>query len=247
MNISLALSLCVFSSTRGHHGRKDLHKFALNDLNTKFPLDLFAQRLAHVKVLPDETAVADTMCADFMGFGITPVPTYGYWKHFDSSHNTEYLKDIIKMTSYLNQPYTFFLEDDWVFLTKGREFQDLLYKAIKLLEDNPTVLSVRFPRHMNDSFHVHGMESENSDFNKNGYIYSFNPHVCRTRDLYNGASIVARNFQQLSFHCEHGFTQAMKALSRVPEPFYAFKPEIVQAYHIGEPPFEKDIPEEFLK
>lgn len=238
----LPISLCIFSSTRGHHGRTDLHKETLNRLDIQVPISYFGQAIAHIKALPESADLMGKMIEDFKFYKVDVELSGGYWKHFDSTHNTEYLKDIIKMSELLTQPYTLFLEDDWVFIQKDLSILELFCKAISLLESDKDILSVRFPRNMDDNNHVHGVEEPGTIFNKNGYIYSFNPHICRTNDLYRISSIVKNNFKELSFHCEHGFTRAASLVSRKTHPFYAFKPEIVQAYHIGEPPFESGIP-----
>lgn len=235
--MKLPITLVIYATTKGHFGHRDIYKYTVEGLKKQIDLDVFEQKVVHIKNSGEEGL--DEMTKFFKDNKFEVVVTDGAWKHFDSTHMSEYLKDIIYMAQGITTEYVLHLEDDWLFDPKnGEPLSYFLERAILELRTDQSILSLRFPHHFDDNNHLHGQECDSNLFahrklNRNNDLHSFNPNLMRGRDLFLTALIIKGNFDQLSSNCEVGFTQALKSFAVSQLPFAAFLPEEIRVRHLG--------------
>lgn len=240
----LPITLCLFTSTRGHFERKLIYQRTVTDLLNQVPKDYWAALRANIKVEDKDRAYEMEDWLKSHGFEVTAPK--GDWKHGDESHQTEYLKDIFYVVSTTASPYILFMEDDW--LIKSENLTDWLARAIQTLDERPEVVQVRIPRYSNEAQRIEGLRAKHGidalvvpDPDNDRFLHndwSNNPYIARTRDL--NAAIRFVMATNLPRHTEHGLGRAMKMLSSSPAPFMCFEPEVARCGHIGTLAGEED-------
>src|SRR3954470_5278945 len=103
----LPITLCLFTSTKGHFGHKDVYRATLTHLDRQLPISLFGQRVAHLKVTPGDEAIAADMVADLTAHGFKVLTTVADWSR-GQSHQAAYMADVVKLSkepSIYEQPY----------------------------------------------------------------------------------------------------------------------------------------------
>lgn len=245
----LPITLAVFSSTKGHHGHKDIYQTTIKSLEKQIDLNKFGQKIAHIK--KDEGENPIEMISFFKERGFEIVESVGSWKHFDLSHQQNYLLDIIKISKLIKESYVFHLEDDFLIEPKlNIPVAGLIEASMELLSSFPYHLTARFPADDNEVERINGLRAKHgldAEVGENGEtlfthndFYSHNPNITRAKDYYLAAKIVEENFEQLSFHSEKGYGKAMRWLSPEKYPLMCFKPTIAKAIHIGTQDFKKE-------
>lgn len=229
------ISLIFLTTTRGHFNHKDIFIKTLTDWQNKNYLNLFQEKIAHIKVSPDEIHLGQDMSEAFNNFNFNEViGTVDEWKHFDKSHFLGIINDLHRLSYEASQPYCFILEDDWLIHCYEHDLEYYINKSINLLEEFPDAMSVRFPRHKDDANHFPGTElTEDKEITKQGNLFSFNPTIVRTRDLYNALSLAKHNINIVENNAEVGMTYIYKNFSMMDKPFLTFNPQLVRALHIG--------------
>lgn len=241
----LPLQLVMFATTKGHFGRTEIYKDTVNGLFSQISPTIFEEKIVHIKTCAAEEATLNDMKQFFSGRGFEVIVSHGEWKHFTESHQKEYLKDIIKVFSTpkaSRAKYTLWLEDDWLFNVKQQALYDWFILAMNILEANPEILTTRFCHHyneferINNLIHKHGIDAQaikvDDLFFLNNDLYSFNPHISRTRDLFITSLLAERHLAELT-HSEMGFSQIIKQLSRKKYSLAAFNTDLIQVEHIG--------------
>lgn len=241
-----SLNLIVFTSTKGHFDHKEIYKTTIDKLFGQIDPNKFALKVVHIKHSENDPLLPE-MVSFFASKGFWIIESKGEWKHFDSSHQEEYLKDIVKVfchgpISMLSGEYTLWLEDDWVF-RPTKPLEEHFDDAMNLLKSDTEILTARFCYHenefdrINDLLRKHGLDRQAIPFNDkfflNNDLFSFNPNISRTSDLVISAKMVERNFDLVKFHCEMGFSRCILHLSNARYPFAAALPEQIRVEHIG--------------
>lgn len=242
MEMKLPLSLAFFTTTKGHYDRKDIYKRTINELFEKLGGDCFSSKVAHIKVSDNDHSAAEEMAAFFSEKGINTVVTDGEWKHYDKSHYLEHSKDICKLLSsdgVQSQPFTFWLEDDFVFKMGEGNLIDYFRQAIGYLSANSDLVSFRFLRHLTDIERISATATNEKHILISPKEFSFNPNFCRSRDLYWASRFMEREFPKSNTHIETFFRMIMQSGSKSGD-IACFHPGHVCVKHIGTPIGEEE-------
>jgi hypothetical protein len=245
--MKIPINIVVFDTSHGHWSRTDIHEACIQNLNSKIPLSNFARLYCHIKVRPGEDEHAAHMKEWYQSRGFKVVLTKGDFQHFQVSHQRGYCQDIITAFGdpYVNAPYTLWLESDWKWDDKGNGLLRYFYEAISLLEYDKDILSVRFPRFLNEVARLNNLKKrhnmdvqcvKHSDFDRifvHNDNFSANPNLCRTRDLYLASLVLKRNFEQFGNHIEMGWTHCLRWMSDAKYPYAIFDPKEVSVLHAG--------------
>lgn len=245
--MKIPVNIVVFDTAKGHFGRKDIFQSCIQDLNSKIPLKNFARLYCHIKVGDGEDEMAEWMKAWYQNHGFKVVITKGNFSHFKESHQRGYCQDMITAfgDTYLSAPYTLWLESDWKWDDKGNDIIDSFYKAISLLEFDKDILSVRFPRFLNEVDRLNNLKKRHNldvqcvkheyfnDIFAHNDNFSCNPNICRTRDLYLASLVLKRNFEQFGNHAEMGWTHCLRWMSDAKYPYAILDPQKASVLHCG--------------
>ncbi len=234
--MSLPITICLYSTTKGHWEKKDCYLKTIRDLETHG--DIFSQKLAHIKVSPGQENLADKMEKDFNCYGFEVFKTIGEWRHFSGSHALEQLKDIFTLTEKVALPYLFHLEDDFILRSlNNSKLESFLEESINLLNKDD-ILQVRIPRFKSDYEHYKTLDKVGSYF-RQGEIYSLNPHLVKLKDLQIILNSIAAQqdliipfLEKQQLNVELLFAQIGRQL-RGEKPFWSFNGENIRALHIG--------------
>lgn len=236
------ITVCLYSTTRGHWGRKDCYLKTIQDLNSHG--DIFSQKLAHIKVSPGEEDFGDQMEFNFKNFGFEVIKTIGEWKHFSGSHSVEQLKDIFTLTEKVIYPYIFHLEDDFYIKPINNSLSNFLNEAKNLLNKDD-ILQVRIPRFESDFEHYKSLDKIGSYF-RQGEIYSLNPNLVKLSDLQIILNSIAYKqdlilplLEKQQLNVELLFAQIGRQL-KGEKPFWSFDGKNIRALHIGTKEGEED-------
>lgn len=244
----IPITFCLMTTTKGHFGVKTRYIETLNSFEKEMPFDFYENRIAHIKMTPNEYEAVDSMTKEIANRGFKYLVNEGEWKHGEDSHQTEYIKDLYYIINQVKTPYVFIVEDDWLLSVKNGQFVDYLSKAIKWLEEDAFLMQIRIPRWTNEEERIcnlmkkHGLNRwafsiDNYHFRHDDY--SANPSIYRTRDLRAALNLTLNT--NLPKHVEHGIGDALKILSGSQTgQFACFNPEKIKIAHIGVLPGEED-------
>lgn len=243
---NLPLTLALFTSTRGHFGR-DTYQGTVNDLLRQLPTG-WGGLHANVKWEPGlESEVKRDSMSSWLGHrGFHVTTPCKQWKHHDDSHQLGYLEDIALVMENVTTPYYLHMEDDFFLRANVGPLEQHLADAIQLLEDNPSLVQVRFARWANEYERLKGLKAKHGidahAVEKDGSIahsdWSNNPFIARTRDV--RAAIRFLFATNLPRHSEHGLGAMMKLLGHPEQPFYTPSPHEIRCRHMGTLPGEED-------
>lgn len=248
--IKIPISLCLFTSTKGHFGIKTRYKETVRALSTLIPLSDFANLVAHIKISPGERDIAAEMSVYLQEMGFQVYTTLGEWSHGSQSHQSEYIADMMRvynLSSVQQTPFILAMEDDWIVRCYEKTMHDYIHKAIEQLTLNPDLIQIRFPRFTNEKDRInglkqkHGIEATASEVFDGLFLhsdFSANPSIFRSRDIRTALVLLPR--LGLPIHAEHGLSIALKVLSRSQTPFACFDPTTIRIGHIGCPVGEED-------
>lgn len=234
---SIPINICLFTTTKGHFGRKDIYQKTIEDLDKQSGgLSQFTGLFAHIKQSPRDDAAPMKTWLEQRGFSV--LVTEGQWSHGDLSHQAAYLSDIRNL---FNRPelhqnmYSLWLEDDWIFEPNKIGFLEALALAGGVLGSDPDVNGVRFLRKEDDIASRIETKPYGDRAVGNRVEFSFNPTLVRTRDVYLTMALVFRNIRQLSTHCELAYTQIASMLTEGETPFVSLNRDEITVRHIGTP------------
>jgi len=249
----IPIAIALFTSTKGHFGRRDRWAETLDTLHAQVPLDQFAGLFANIKTTPGEEQIADEMESTLVSRGFRVRKAVGAWSHGDGgSHQREYLSDLYHTynnPALLQHQYVLHAEDDWGLGVYTGDLASQFRIAVRILRDNPETVQVRFPRFRDEAERIvalyakHGIngivrQAGDDGFNCNDF--SLNPSVFRSRDLKIATDLFMRGGHGLPQHVEHGLGVLVKHLSRDNAPLFVLNPSRVKAAHIGTKPGEED-------
>jgi hypothetical protein len=245
--MKIPLAIALFATTKGHWGINTRWRETVNDLNSQIPLGNFSALFSNIKVTNNEEISFGNEIAEELKslYGFNNHLEVQDWKHFDVSHQVGYLSDIFRMYNnpkVLESQYVLHLEDDWLIRAEDGDLLKWINKAINLLEKNPNILQVRFPR-FNDEFkrinnlkERHGIDTYSRHHDDDFFVhsdFSLNPSIFRTRDLRNATLLIIKNQNSFGPHVEHDFGRAVKYFSNPQESLSCFYPNKARSYHIG--------------
>ena len=232
----LPISVCLFTSTRGHYQASTCND-TLNLLARLIPLDLFGALYAHIKVTPGEEALGIKMELDLTtrGFGVDA--TVGGWQR-GASHQQAYLIDMRKASQsrvLLSQPYMLLLEDDSPFICHGDDTVGCLIRMVRMLEQDPNLVSTRFIRRGDYDGGVPHLHDEADHFYSPHF--DFQPAILRSRDYFLANKVLEAYWGQVSaMQCEMAMRMALDNLTRDPSRAHlVWKPDYAETYHLGIP------------
>ena len=241
--------MTMFSSTRGHHGNKEIYKYTIKDFENNYGLNFFDKKIFHIKVSENEEAIANEMEEFAKQYGFIVVKSQGNWKHFDHSHFWGYYQDMIKI--FLSEDvqsckYNFFMEDDWVI--KSRISFNELFNISKNILKNKDILNVRLPHGLEEFKRIDGLSHF---YNKNckaewvddNYFihndqWATHPSFSRSRDLYFIFQLILRNQQHFMQYLEWSLSMAGRVFTMSELPQACFNSNLVNIIHIGEKDFD---------
>jgi hypothetical protein len=252
--MKIPLAICLFTTTKGHHDVKTRWRETVQDLHRQIPLDNFAGLFANIKAgnESEEQAALDIAKELHNKYGFENHTAIFPWKHGDNSHQVGYLNDIFhiyNLPEVLKNQYVMHLEDDWLIRAEDGELLKWIAKAIKLLDENPDILQVRFPRFSNEFLRINNLKSKHNidtwarDYNDDFFVhsdFSLNPSIFRSRDLRNATLLMKKNANVFGSHVEHDFGRALKYFSHPQENLACFCPEKARCYHLGAPLGQED-------
>lgn len=233
MTPRLPISLCLFCSTKGHFGHKDLYKATLTYLDRQVPLSFFNERIAHLKQSVGDETIAAEMETYLTSRGFYVIKTVADWSR-GTVHQQEYLLDQrrVSMDPRLHRSaYMLVLEDDSPFQVHVGSVVDTLARSCQMLSDDHELLSVRFLRR-GDLPSVPRLKDEKD------WFYSPNldlqPLVVRTRDWYAAHYSIELNWAVVShLQCELLLRMAFAPLSRSNLCHAVWWPDVGETYHLG--------------
>lgn len=238
------ISLAVFTTTKGHFDFTNIYKTAISDLLLQTGPHFFAEKVVHIKTEVGHDTVKGEMVDFFRGQGFKVLMTEGQWKHYSQSHYIEHAKDIVTLMSdptVQRNPYVFWLEDDFLLRTVDGDLLRAFQSAQKLLESDPNILNVRFLKNKADTelLQASNLKDITGNIFFHNDVYSFNPNLVRSRDVWLMARLFERHFfNNLHVHIERAATEFLKNLpSRGESIFSAFELGYAKAVHIGEKTF----------
>jgi hypothetical protein len=240
------------TSSKGHFNLSTYNE-TINDLSQQIPLELFANRFAHIKISDDTKYKELEMEGFFKSKNFSIRKSYANWSHFSETHMTGYISDLCKMFAddeVLKTPYTLISEDDFLIRTESKDLLYYIHEAVKTLEDNHDIVQIRIPRFNNERARIDGLflkhkiQAKTLDFNQNLFLandWSNNVYISRTRDLSIAMLLLKRNPTVFGQHAEHSVSAVMRYLSESEVPLGIFYPDKIRCYHIGAEPQNRDI------
>ncbi len=239
MTPKLPISLCLFSSTKGHFGHST-YQATLTQWDRQVPLATFGQLICHLKVTPGDETIAEQMVTDLTARGFHVLQTTAAWER-GLSHGSQYLGDQIKVskdTRVYTQPYMLLLEDDTPLVTSSVSLEDILLRSCQLLADNHELVSVRTIRRGDYDGGVPSLGDA-----ENGRAF-YSPHtdyqtpILRSLDFYRLCLLLEANPKACeTVQCEQLWAIILSAFSRAEKQHLVWKPDWVNAIHLGVPDY----------
>lgn len=146
--MNLPITFCLYTSTKGHWGRRTDWRVTLDHWDRQVPLALFGERICHLKVTPSEEPVADEMTAELRARGFHVIRTTGTWSR-GMSMQAAYMADCVtvsKESRVFSQPYYLHVEDDSPVVVCNGTLETLLLQSCAMLAKNHEMVSVRVAR-----------------------------------------------------------------------------------------------------
>lgn len=247
--MKIPLAICLFTTTKGHHNITTRWRETVQDLHKQIPLQNFADLFASIKAEHEskEQYALNIAKELHQNYGFENHTSLMPWRHGDQSHQNGYLSNIeyiYNLPQVLKNQYVLHLEDDWLIRAEDGGLLRWIHKAIKILEEQPNVLQVRFPRFSNEFQRInklkekHGIDTWAREVNGDYFVhsdFSLNPSIFRSRDLRNAVLLMKKNPAHFEPHVEHGLGKALKYFSHPQENLVCLSPSKVRAYHVGAP------------
>lgn len=243
------ITLCLYTSTKGHFGRKDIYQKTVNSLLAQFPAERWGRMIASIKYDDASYEQCSCMATWLQDKGFLVISDKGEWKHGDSSHQLGYLGDMARINDCVQTEYLAHFEDDFLIKSLDDSLNDWPEKATAILKNYQNIIQVRVPRYSNEEQRINGLMARHGI---NGFAYphdggefiwsndwSNNPYVARTRDLRAALTFISGT--NLPRHSEAGLGKAMSLLSWSGRcPYVFFDPLKIRCGHLGTPEGQED-------
>lgn len=244
----LPVNLIVFSTTMGHGGIHT-YKKCIHNLFSRLDLDLFTNRVLHLKTREGEEGVAQEV-KDFCSrkdVKIRVIESKESVVHHSENHlahSAGYFKDIFKAYSDLEirkQKYSFWLEDDWLLKSDSISLKDVFKKSLDFLDENPDQLCVRFngSEEFGEPEGPFLVENDNIftqaiNYTQYGPTFTFQPNINRTNEIFIAWKAAQNYLDKLgSHHCELMSGDLLKGATNSKTPFSFFNTHKLYSKHIG--------------
>ncbi len=233
---TLPLTFCLFTSSKGHWGSRDLYKATLNHYDRQLPLALFGARLAHVKVGVNEQDVGDAMEADLKARGFEVIKTVADWSR-GTAHQHGILLDqrtVSRDPRFHTQPFALIAEDDSPVVAEEGTLTDLLLQSCRALDEDHELVSVRTLRR-EDLDSSPRLPPRDDDAR---WFYSphwnLQPGVVRSRDFYLGCNAIEANWAQVNhLQCELLWRLVWAGFSTSEYRHRVWHPSVAYTPHLG--------------
>lgn len=236
----LPITLCFFTSTKGHHKRLDDYKLTLNHWGSQIDLKKF-NLVSHIKVSEGEEQIGNEIEKDLQDRGFQVVKTTNNWKR-GLSMGANYLSDMCKMARFISseqtprvRPYFLLLEDDSLAISHKVNLEELWREAVNYLKSNPNTLTVRLRRRNDDIGPV--IQHLNPD---ERYFWSkdtnFQPLLIRFEDYQKLCRILEHNPQVCErVQCELLWRIILCSFHNVPYKHIVWNVDYAESVHLGVP------------
>lgn len=234
----LPITLCLFTSTKGHFGHKNVYKAALAHLDRQIPLSLFGGLVAHIKVSPSEEQIGADMEQYLKGLNFLVLKTVADWSR-GQSHQAAYMADVVtlsKEASVYKQPFVLWFEDDQTITPHVTSAEQLLLQSCDMLDRDNELVSARLLRAGDLP------SSPITDKGTDSYFYSphvnFQPMLLRSRDFYLASMIVERSPEYAAqVQCEMFWRLILANFSRSEKKHIVYYPSFAETIHLGTPEY----------
>ncbi len=240
----LPITLGVYETFKGHHSNNQIYKIAIEHLEKQMDMNIFNQRIVHIKhEEKDDTSEMESFF-DKRKFEI--VKSVGTFKHFEESHQRGYILDIIKVSQKITSPFFFHFECDWLLKPKkDLNVTELLVGACRILDDNPYLMSVRFPQCADEINRIKGIKEKHNLPITLGEVHdlyltssentSHNPNLSRSKDYWFAGKMLDSIIKESSapVHSEHTYSPIQRWMTPLEHHLACLNPTYVQAVHIG--------------
>lgn len=234
----LPITLCLFTSTKGHFGHKDVYLTTLSHLARQIPLCDFAARVAHIKVSEGDSVLGDEMEYELKLRGFTVVRTTKNWSR-GMEHQNQYVADIItlsKVPQVYDAPFILWLEDDSVMQPNKMSLETTLARMTTQLEIDPDIVSWRFLRRCDWATSQGIQEVRDQTFFSEHF--NFQPLIMRARDFYLANKVIddsAGGFAHLQI--EMFWRMVLGTFSRAKHKHVVWLPDYAETVHLGTPDY----------
>lgn len=238
----LGITLCFYTSTKGHWGRKTDWKLTLDHIERQVPLSLFGGLLASLKITPGDEALAAEMEKELVSRGFKVLAATADWSR-GTSHQVGYMGDVCRLARdplVHSQPYVWWMEDDGACLSHDYTLERLLAESMRLLATDADSLTVRLMRRCDDR----GPTVEPAQQDPRFFYsqdFNFQPAVLRARDFQIGALCIERNPQfAAAVQCEQLWRMVLDNFSRSELRHIVWEPDFAEVLHLGVPQADHD-------
>lgn len=238
----LPISVCFFTSTRGHFSRKTDWKLTLDHLDKQIPLSSFGGLLASLKITPGEEEIAAAMEKELTGRGFKVLTATADWTR-GTSHQIAYMSDVCRLARdpiVHSQPYIWWMEDDGVCLSHIYTLDRLLAASISLLADDANLVSVRLMRRCDNRGPTVESTARDPRF---FYSHDVNlqPLLLRARDFQLLALGLERNWEAVkTVQCERLIRMILDSFTTSQFRHIVWEPDFAEVFHTGIPQSEHE-------
>ena len=153
MNLShkLPISLCFFTTTKGHYGLGNRYEETLSSFNNQIALSNFSYLHANIRITSkhENSSFLTEMKSKISSYGFFLSLVEGDYKHASEQKMVGYLNDMVNsynLYEVAKNPFIMHLEDDWLLHPYDGALINYILNAMKVLNNNHDILQVRFPR-----------------------------------------------------------------------------------------------------
>lgn len=232
---NLPATLCLFTSTRGHFGRKTDWRVSLDHLDRQLPLTSFGGLLASLKITPGDEALAAQMQVELERRGFKVLTAVADWVR-GTSHQIAYMEDVCRLSRdplVHAQPYVWWFEDDGACICHEYTLERLLAESFRMLATDPDLLTVRLMRRCDDRGPTVEPAEKDPRFWWSQH-FNFQPAVLRARDFQLAALLVERNPQAVAtIQCEMLWKMALANFTGSPFCHAVWEPDFAEVLHLG--------------
>ncbi len=245
--IKIPLTVCLFTSSKGHFSVKTRWRDTVASFDRALPLSEYEHRIAHIKRSPGDDVFE--MSAELTAAGFEVIISDGRWVHGGQTHQSGYLEDCLTVYSRVKTPYVLHLEDDWSLCVSDGEFADWVRRALHLMRDDADLMQVRLARWANEFDRINGLKAKHNlpwraqeadQWHFRHSDFSMNPSFMATRNI-RAAVLLALKGSETP-HVEHSTGNVLRAFSNVELPFACFDPAKIHVCHRGTLLGEEDHP-----
>ncbi len=232
----LPISFVLYASTKGHYGRKGDWRLTLDHWDRQIPLAAFGERIAHLKVSPDEGSLGADMALELRARGFRVLVTNAGWSR-GLVHQGAYMADCVtvsKERTLYKQPYYLHVEDDSV-ICSSIPLEDLLLRACQMLADDHEMLTARVARKGDDRGPTVTPPTVDSRCYWSEHV-NLQPLLMRSLDFYRLALMLEANPQACeTVQCEALWAAILRGFSRSPYKHLVWELDHAHTVHLGVP------------